>query len=266
MGSELRLVSRRDQGRWLCVDAPDGYRGWARSWGVVEIDPSLPKSCVYVSAPFATIRERPSATSPVVSQLTMGCRLHLFDKKRSGWRRVATPDGRRGWIAAASTRSDAIPASGRFWSVAPRGGPVPQEADFARASLRSVLERARILLGVAYRWGGVSPMGIDCSGFVRLIAGLEGIPLPRDTGDQAAAVSAWWTDEDPGRLKAGDIVFFGASAESIDHVGFGTGGRSGRFIHASGRVRISSLSHGDTLFERHLARRAVVIARPGWGR
>jgi cell wall-associated NlpC family hydrolase len=98
-----------------------------------------------------------------------------------------------------------------------------------------VVDYARRLLGVPYIWGGDSPAGFDCSGFVRFVYAHFGIRLPHssyadfDLGLQVAR----------GDLRPGDLVFF----DGVGHVGMYIGG--GRFIHAphSGTaVQITSLS------------------------
>jgi cell wall-associated NlpC family hydrolase len=177
---------------------------------------------------------------------------------------VSTPDGRTGWIASRTVAPDDLPAAARFWTPAPKRALRPAESDFRRGSVSSLLARARSLLGVSYRWGGVSPLGLDCSGFVRLLFGLEGIGLPRDARDQAASMRAFWARPDATDLKRGDLVFFRSGEGAIDHVGIGIGGKAGRIIHASGRVRVSALVEGTESYEGPLASRLAIVARPCW--
>ena len=97
---------------------------------------------------------------------------------------------------------------------------------------------AKRFIGAPYRWGGSSPSGFDCSGFVRYVYGRFGVDLPHSS----------YADFGVGRyvprdqLKPGDLVFF----NGVGHVGMYVG--NGRFIHAphSGTsVQISTLaSHG----------------------
>jgi cell wall-associated NlpC family hydrolase len=265
LGSRLRVLAEHDEGRWLRVLAPDGYRAWARSWGTVADDPAWPRSGLFVTATATTLHTQPASKAPVVMTVTMGGRLGLLRSQARGLRRVATPDGRIGWIAAGAVAADSVPAAARFWTPASKRALRPKPADFLRGSPRSLLSRARSLLGVAYRWGGVSPLGMDCSGFTRLLFGLEGVGLPRDARDQAESMRAFWVSPDAADLKRGDLVFFRSPGGAIDHVGIGIGGRAGRIIHASGRVRISALVPGDRLFEDPLAARMAIVARPSWG-
>jgi cell wall-associated NlpC family hydrolase len=92
-------------------------------------------------------------------------------------------------------------------------------------------------LGVPYVWGGSSPSGFDCSGFVMYVYAQVGVSLPHYTGAQ-------WSMGVPvasGDLQPGDLVFF----DGLGHVGIYIGG--GEFIHAPHTgdvVRIDSLSDG----------------------
>lgn len=111
---------------------------------------------------------------------------------------------------------------------------------------------AKRFLGVPYRWGGSSPGGFDCSGFVRYVYERFGIELPHSS----------YADFGLGRrvgrsgLKPGDLVFF----SGLGHVGMYVG--HGRFIHAphSGTsVQISSLAEYRASYDG--ARRLVTGAK-----
>ncbi len=90
-------------------------------------------------------------------------------------------------------------------------------------------------LGTPYVWGGSSPGGFDCSGFVMYVYAQVGVSLPHYTGAQwGVGVPVARSD-----LQPGDLVFF----DGLGHVGIYIGGDE--FIHAphSGDVvKISSLS------------------------
>ncbi len=92
-------------------------------------------------------------------------------------------------------------------------------------------------LGIPYVWGGASPAGFDCSGFVMYVYAQVGVSLPHYTGAQwNAGVPVSRSDLEPG-----DLVFF----DGLGHVGLYIGG--GQFIHAPETgdvVKISSLNDG----------------------
>jgi peptidoglycan endopeptidase LytE len=79
----------------------------------------------------------------------------------------------------------------------------------------AVAQYALRFLGVPYRWGGTSPTGFDCSGFVQYVYAHFGVNVPRTSEEQfhiGAAVS--FRD-----LAPGDLVFFDASGPGPTHVG-----------------------------------------------
>ena len=94
-------------------------------------------------------------------------------------------------------------------------------------------------LGVPYVWGGASPSGFDCSGFVMYVYAQVGVSLPHN----AAAQYGYGSPVSRSQLAAGDIVFF----DGLGHNGLYIGG--GQFIHAPHTgdvVKISNL--GDSWY------------------
>ena len=90
-------------------------------------------------------------------------------------------------------------------------------------------------LGIPYVYGGSSPSGFDCSGFVMYVYAKVGVSLPHN----AAAQYAYGTPVDRSQLQPGDLVFF----NGLGHNGIYIGG--GSFIHSPHTgdvVKISSLS------------------------
>src|SRR6266851_3901571 len=70
--------------------------------------------------------------------------------------------------------------------------------------LGDVIAQVETWLGVPYRFGGCSRVGVDCSCLVELVYRAVGVNLPRVAADQYAA-TARLSPED---LQPGDLVFF----------------------------------------------------------
>ncbi|MEH7492734.1 C40 family peptidase [Neobacillus niacini] len=91
------------------------------------------------------------------------------------------------------------------------------------ASANAVIANAKQYLGVPYVWGGSTPSGFDCSGFVSYVYRSVGISLPRTSSAQQNV----GTRISLNQLQPGDLVFRGSPAY---HVGIYIGG--GQYIHA----------------------------------
>ena len=105
---------------------------------------------------------------------------------------------------------------------------------------------AERFIGIPYQWGGNTVVdGLDCSGFVRAVYNLCGVSIPRTSREQYKA----GTPIDKADLKDGDLVFFGSSEATINHVGIYVG--NGMFVHAPKRGEdIKSVAITESYFER----------------
>ena len=113
----------------------------------------------------------------------------------------------------------------------PEAPTAAEEAPAAEAPAAStygdVLSTAAKYVGTPYVWGGKSPSGFDCSGFVQYVfKEAYGIDVGSWTVPQESAGTRISVSE----AQAGDLYFWG-DAGSTYHVAIATGG--GNFIHAS---------------------------------
>jgi len=112
----------------------------------------------------------------------------------------------------------------------------------ANVTGQQILSKAQQYLGTPYVYGGASPAGFDCSGFVYYVLksfGFSPYRTPADQYKQGTFVAKE-------NLQPGDIVFFANTYGSgISHVGIYAG--NGQFIHSPNSrsvVSYSDLSSG----------------------
>jgi len=99
---------------------------------------------------------------------------------------------------------------------------------------------ALTLVDAPYRYGGRSPSGFDCSGFVGYVfSESAALALPRRSDDIFRMGQALQRSQ----LAPGDLVFFNTLGRRYSHVGIYVG--EGKFVHAParrGRVRVEQLA------------------------
>ncbi len=212
-------------------------------------------------------------SAPLTSQLLAGDVLQLVDG-RGDWLHVRSADDYEGWTHVgylmpfsgtestwrislgcvthdADGQRRALPLGAR---VAPgyeltEGmaiDPTARATQFPRARDAIVRSALSLFTGASYQWGGVTPWGVDCSGFVQRIFALHGVPLRRDAWQQAED-TVLVTDDVTAPHAPADLLFFSdRDDQRITHVGIATG--DGRMIH-------SSLARGGVHVEAELTAR-----------
>lgn len=96
----------------------------------------------------------------------------------------------------------------------------------AAGAARRVVPRGERYIGVPYVWGGETPSGFDCSGFVQYVYRAEGVQLPRTSKQMAGSGFSVSRAE----MAIGDLMLF-ADNGPVSHVAIYAG--NGRFIHSS---------------------------------
>jgi cell wall-associated NlpC family hydrolase len=102
---------------------------------------------------------------------------------------------------------------------------------FADSKMDTVISKT---IGTAYKTGGTSTSGFDCSGFTTYVFKNLGLTLPRTSKAQYSV----GTPVSKSNLRSGDLVFFNTLGNGVSHVGIYVG---------NGKFAQSSTSHGVTI-------------------
>ena len=122
---------------------------------------------------------------------------------------------------------------------------------------QKLLADAKYFKGGRYVWGGTTPDGFDCSGYVQYLYKKNNISLPRTAWAQSQKGIAVEIDG----LEKGDLLFFLTDKTRgipVTHVGIYIG--NGEFIHAASKKKgiiISPLTRGSYAKTFVSARRVV---------
>jgi cell wall-associated NlpC family hydrolase len=120
---------------------------------------------------------------------------------------------------------------------------------------QTLIEDAKYFKGGRYIWGGTTPNGFDCSGYVQYLYKKHQINLPRTAWAQSKKGIAISTNN----LQKGDLLFFLTDKKRgipITHVGIYLG--NGNFIHAASKKKGIIIS---PLFSGHYADTFVLAKR-----
>ena len=119
----------------------------------------------------------------------------------------------------------------------------------AELSENAIIAYASNFIGTPYLWGGTSPStGFDCSGFTQYVYKHFGISLGMTTYNQINDGVQVSRDN----LKAGDLVFFGASG-SPSHMGIYVGNNT--YIHSprtGDAIKVSPMTRKDYITARRV--------------
>ncbi|KKK38886.1 peptidoglycan hydrolase [Mesobacillus campisalis] len=118
------------------------------------------------------------------------------------------------------------------------------QASTGSSQVSKLIAEAKSHIGTKYVWGGSTPSGFDCSGYIYYVFQKAGKNLPR-TSAEGYFNRSYYVD----KPQPGDLVFFeGTYKKGISHMGIYIG--NNQFIHADNSgVRITSVN--DTYYKKH---------------
>lgn len=118
----------------------------------------------------------------------------------------------------------------------------------------AIISYAKTFLGVPYRYGGSTPSGFDCSGFINYIFGNFGFSLVRSSYGLAELGETITLSE----IQPGDLMFFKGSnvnSTSVGHVAMVIEVTADeiKFIHsANGGVQITNFKTSKYYIQRYV--------------
>ena len=113
-----------------------------------------------------------------------------------------------------------------------------QRIEGSRKNAGAIIATAKNYIGVPYQFGGTTPKGFDCSGYLQFVFAQYQLKLPR-AADEQYKIGQTVSQKN---LQSGDLVFFTTYAPGASHCGIYIG--NGQFIHASSSkgIRIDQLN------------------------
>ena len=118
----------------------------------------------------------------------------------------------------------------------------------------AIIEYAKKFMGVPYLWGGMSPSGFDCSGFINYVFKGFGFGLTRTSYGLAELGKTVRLSE----LRPGDLMFFKArnlNTTRVGHVALVVDTTDGiiQFIHAARTgIRIDTFNNSSYYVPRYI--------------
>lgn len=228
------VVIIRQKGDWYLVDYNLDIGYMSADYIQVKERENVELGYGSVNPSLVNMRSGPSTSNSVVDKVSGGEKVFIFGFN-CGWYKVKY-DGQIGYIRSDLVTLTEVPyensgSSNTYGKSSSGSSSSSSSSGSSNASLgQQIAATAKKYIGCAYIFGGTSPSGFDCSGFVQYIYKLYGYNLYRTADVQlnnGYSVSR-------SNLQPGDLVFFANTyntTAAASHVGIYIG--DGQFVHAA---------------------------------
>ena len=217
---------------WYYVETHYNYKGYIHSSNMIMDNDRatdwINRADKVILHEVADVMPEASYKGYVKEVLTRGAIIIATENEKDGWTEIQLSDNDRGWV-----RSKFI------------GNRIMDYKKEREEELReNLVKTAMLYMGTQYRWGGKSPLGLDCSGLCSISYMLNGIIIYRDAIRKDEYMKSISLEE----IKPGDLLFFPG------HVAMYIG--NNKYIHSSASidgVNINSLDPNDEDYKEDLA-------------
>lgn len=221
---------------WLKIQTQDGQIGYISANSKYTDYDEQPTSGTGTITRGVNFRSSPKVANNKIGSISRGTVVQVLEQTNSWWVKVSY-NGRVGYVS-----SDYISIGG-----SPAPAPTPSQGSGINVpgnKADQIISFAESLIGkVSYEFGvrNRNRLIFDCSSFTQYVFEKHGVSLKWGTRYQKSAGYA----VSKSNLKKGDLVFFGTSGNSINHVGIYID--NGKFIHntpSKNGVTINNLNTG----------------------
>lgn len=230
LGMTAQILSQ--EGSWYYIRTFYNYEGYVDKKNVIVISEGEEKrwkkeASFYVSQSSADVLKEPKFNSPIIVNALRGTFLKVTGETSESWSKVVLPDGKCGWIYTHFIKKL-----------------IKYDLSYEEKIRENLVKTAEMYMSTQYRWGGKSPLGIDCSGLCFMAYLLNGFVIFRDAELKEEYMKKISFDN----IKKGDLVYFPG------HVAMYTG--NGKYIHSNGKshcVAVNSFNKEDNDYRSDLA-------------
>ncbi|MDR4949719.1 C40 family peptidase [Neobacillus cucumis] len=138
---------------------------------------------------------------------------------------------------------------GQVLKVPGTTGSVETPAPAPAFNVDALIAEAKKYIGVPYVWGGSTPSGFDCSGFLNYVFAKQGVSIPR------TVATIWDAGTPVSTPQKGDIVFFNTTG-GPSHAGLYIG--NNQFIHAGSSTGVTITDMSNSYWKpRYLGAKSI---------